>query len=98
MLEKEVIDWQLYKFVIRGKRRASVLKALHKDLPKTPTQLKKQLSCWFNSSDRSLMELVKKGLVICLNSEDKTGKLYVLTETGEKIKELILKSENIQSD
>ena len=95
MLQKEAsndFDWDLYKFVIRGKCKTSVLLSLNKKNPKTPTQIKKELGCWFNSSDRSLMELVKEGLTKCLNPEDKIGRLYLLTEKGQCVKDKILKS------
>lgn len=93
MLEKEEVDWQLYNFVVRGQRRISVIKILDGEIPKTPTQISRNLKCAFNASDRSLKEFEKLGIIKCLNPEHKTGKLFILTREGEKIKNILLKTE-----
>ena len=71
------------KFVIRGKLRTKVLKSLSK--PNTPTILAKKLSTDRPSVSRSILFLSKKKLLKCLNPDDKRGRLYVITEEGEKV-------------
>ena len=93
MFKKEDFKDPLYRFVKRGKRRKAVLKTLNTEFPKTPTEIAKEQKCCFNASDRALKELERKGLVECLNPEDKIGKLHVLTEAGKRIKDMIFGSE-----
>ncbi len=81
-MDKKSLD--LYSWVIRGTQRTAIVKAL--DRPKTPKQLSQETKLKFSNVSDVLNAMKKKGLVICLNPQEKTGRLYQLTAKGKKIK------------
>jgi len=89
------IDWDLFSFVNNGPRKIAVIKALHSDLPKTPTQIRKEVKCWSSISTKILKQLEDKGLVKCLNPEARTGKLFILTEAGKKVQPMFFKEDSV---
>ena len=76
-----------YSWVIRGKQKKKIIKAMNK--PKIPTQIKEETHLSLNNVSDVLREFRKKKIVKCLNPEDKTGRLYKLTPKGMKIRELM---------
>jgi len=89
MIKKDTTDYEKFLFVMGAKgreRRMSVLKTLNTKKPKTPTQIRKELKCCFNASDRVLKEFETIGIIKCLNPQDKINKKFISRETGEKIK------------
>ena len=76
-----------YPWVIRGRQRKKIIKAMGK--PKIPTQIKEETNLSLNNVSDVLREFRKKKIVKCLNPKDKTGRLYKLTPKGMKIKEMI---------
>ncbi|MBU2639525.1 MAG: hypothetical protein KKG75_02330 [Nanoarchaeota archaeon] len=73
----------------RGKNRLRIFKAI--DKPLMPSELViniygKQSNTYFNSVSRALAELKQLGLIKIINPEEKTGRIYQLTELGKKIK------------
>ncbi len=61
----------------------------------TPTQIHKQAKHYnekisLNNTSDVLRDFLKKGIVVCINSDAKTGRLYELTEDGEKIRNELL--------
>jgi len=64
--------------------------------PMTPTQIHQQAKRYnprmsLNNTSDILRSLVKKGLAECLNPQNKTGRIYRLTQKGIKIRQEIMK-------
>jgi predicted transcriptional regulator len=76
-----------YSWVIRGKQRKKIVKAINK--PKIPTEIKEETNLSLNNVSDVLRELRKKDIVKLLNPKEKTGRLYQLTLRGIKIREMI---------
>ena len=83
------VDWRLYAWVMRGSRRRRIVAALNK--PRLPTELKKEARTSLTNVSKVLRAMQDKGLVSCLTPENKTGKLYSLTEKGLRIREEMLR-------
>jgi predicted transcriptional regulator len=81
-------NWELYSWVIRGNQRRKVIMALGK--PKIPTEIKREAKMSMTNVSKVLKEFMIKGLVMCLTPDEKTGKIYKLTETGRKIREKMI--------
>lgn len=80
--------YSLVSYIKRAKNRKEILKAL--DKPMMPSELviklyQKNSNTYFNIVSRALSELKEKGLVKILNPNDKTGRIYQRTESGNKI-------------
>jgi len=83
------------KWVAIGKIQASdyrtkVLMSL-KEKPKTPTILEKELDIKMSHVSRTLNELLKIGLIKCLNPTLRKGKLYLITKEGLKVQNYLEK-------
>ena len=61
-------DYTLISFILRGKRRKSVLKALKE--PKIPKDIAEECKISISNVSNTLPELVKKGLISCRNPGD----------------------------
>jgi transcription initiation factor IIE alpha subunit len=75
---------ELYSWIIRGKQRTAVLCVL--DKPMTPKQISEQTHIKFSNVSDVLRAMTEKGIAICLNPKQKTGRLYDLTKSGKKVK------------
>lgn len=71
-------------FVLRGKNRKVIIKALS-DGRKTQAELHKITKMYRTHVRRTLNELISKGLVKCLNPKDRIYKLYELTKKGKEL-------------
>ena len=80
--------YDLISFVIRGKIRKKVL--LNLDKPLTPTQLSEKIKTHRSTTSRTLLELEEKGLVKCITPKEKMGRLYSLTNNGEKTLKIMM--------
>jgi len=94
LLHKKMVNLQLYAWVIRGRQRTAILKAITK--PQTPTETCKKSKQYnekvsLNNTSDILREFVKQGLTVCLNVDAKVGRLYKLTEEGEAIRQELMK-------
>ncbi len=78
-----------YSWIIRGSQKRKIIKALNKENPKIPSQIKKETEISLNNVSDVLREFRKKKIVRCLNPKEKTGRLYELTPKGMRIKEKI---------
>lgn len=77
------MNWQLLSFVKRSNQRQNILKSLSQ--PKTPTDVRKQTKLAPSHISRTLKEFMDKGIAVCLTPKQKIGRLYKLTENGEKL-------------
>ncbi len=88
------VDLNLYAWVVRGKQRIAVLKALSSTQTPSYTfkkskQFNERMS--MNNTSDILRRFVKMGIAICINEEERVGRLYKLTGIGEKIRIELLK-------
>lgn len=84
-------NWNDISFIIRSKHRKKILNLL--DKPQTPTKIREKTKLHFNSVSRILVELEKKGLVMCLNPTQKLIRFYQITKKGKNLLEKIKKFE-----
>jgi len=88
-----MVNLKLYVWIVRGRQRIAVLKAMSK--PKTPTQICKKSKEYnekisLNNTSDVVRSFTEKGIAICLNKEDRVGRLYKLTDKGEKIRDELM--------
>jgi predicted transcriptional regulator len=78
---------KLYSLIIRRSQRTKIISQMTK--PLTPTQIKKQTGFSLNNISDILRFFVKSKIAKCLNESDKLGRIYELTEIGERIRRKI---------
>ena len=74
----------IIEFIELSKNRKKVFMALERETLK-PTDISKKTGIHRNNVSRTLSQLREKELIRLLNPENKRGRLYELTEYGEKI-------------
>lgn len=80
------MDWQKYAWVKRGNRRQSTLELFNeKTTPLTINDVHEKTKIALSQASATIAELEQKGLIECLNAQDKIGKLYRLTKEGKEI-------------
>lgn len=81
---EDQLTLKLYGFVISSSYRKMVLLELSKS-PQIPTNIARRLNINVNHVSRALSQLNSKGLVRCINPEERKGRVYILTELGRKV-------------
>ena len=71
-------------YVKKSQYRSKILKSLADDV-KMPSQIAKDTGIVQNHISNSLRQLKEHELIECINPEVRKGRLYRLTENGEKI-------------
>jgi predicted transcriptional regulator len=89
-LSDEELD--LYGYVSSSKRRVSVITTL-KNNPITPKQIAENTDIRLNHVSNVLSELSEESLVKCINPDRKRGRVYKLTDVGNKVAEKIIHNE-----
>lgn len=89
----------LFSWVNRGRQRRAVIKAMFNTL--MPSQILRKAKNYnqkltMNNTSDVLRSFVRKGITVCLNEGAKIGRLYKLTEVGEKIRNEILRIERAE--
>lgn len=79
------MDWKLYAWLKRGKRRQQVLTIFSTNIPLSTNDTRKKLHIAMSQASFTLKELQQKELIKCLNQEDKIGRLYQITPQGTKL-------------
>lgn len=79
--------WKDYSFVMRSKQRKIVIAIM--DRPMTVTEIKEKTKLSLSETSRVLRRFKTESLAKCLNPEDALGRVYQLTERGNKIKDKI---------
>ena len=87
-----MVDYSLLSFILRGERRKLILLSL--DKPKIPKQIAEECKVSIHNVSKSLIDLMKKGLIRCKNPQDKFYRFYELTEKGRKLVTELNKSNN----
>ena len=73
-------------YVKRTKNRQEIVKIIG-TRKKTPSEIVKIMDVDFSLVSRALRDLKDNDIVICANPEERTGRLYELTEDGLKVYE-----------
>ncbi len=79
----------LLGFILKGCTRKKVFLELSQNIRVTPAVLYVKTSIDRSHIRRSLLELLKAGLIRCTTPKAQTGKVYVLTDNGRKVKKLL---------
>ena len=80
------LDWKKYAWVKRGKRRQKTLEFFTKAInPLTINDIHEKTKIAISQASATVAELEQAGLIECLNSEDKIGKLYRISKEGTEI-------------
>lgn len=74
-----------FTYVKRSKNRQQVIKILATSKNKVPSDITEEMNVRFSLVSRILRDLKNKNIVACINEEDKTGRVYRLTDIGKKI-------------
>ena len=90
---KRTANLGLYSWILRGKQKEAIIKVM--DRPKMPSRICREAKEFnekisLNSTSDILRNFVKKGIAICLNPNEKVGRLYELTAKGKILRERIL--------
>lgn len=83
-------SWADYSFVIRSKPRKRVFDLL--DKPRTPTQLAEELKIDIGFISNILISLINRGLIKCLNPDEKRHRLYIRTDKGNVVAKDIIET------
>lgn len=75
-------------YVLSSTYRLKVVKVLHENMS-FPTKIANNAGIRPNHISKVLKDLKDNNIVECINPEVRKGKLYRLTDKGEKISELI---------
>ncbi|MGD6853292.1 MAG: hypothetical protein ACQCN6_14635 [Candidatus Bathyarchaeia archaeon] len=80
------MDWQKYAWVKRGSRRQKTLELLSRaNNPLTINDIHQKSKIALSQASATIAELEDAALIKCLNTKDKIGKLYLITDEGREI-------------
>ena len=83
--EKETQTYiNAFGYVKRSKNRQKIIRIIATSR-KTPSDITEIMDARFSLVSSILSDLKNNGIVVCLNENDKTGRLYVLTDLGLEI-------------
>ena len=83
------IPWDDYSFVVRSKPRLDVLRSLA-NKPKQPKELADTLQLKISAVSRTSLDSLIEGLANCLTPTARKGQLYIITEQGQKVIDVII--------
>ena len=93
---KNEFDYQDYidslSYVKRSKNRISVVKSLGETM-KIPSDIANEMNLRINQISAILSDLKKEQICICLNEDQKVGRLYQLTPKGLEVYRFLKKME-----
>ena len=75
-------------FIKRSKNRLKLISIID-DSFKTPTDIATVMDLRVNQISAILSDLKKENIVVCINEEEKTGRLYQLTPEGKEAYNII---------
>jgi DNA-binding MarR family transcriptional regulator len=75
----------LISFIARSKRRKETLAILDKSKEKSQPEIMNLSGQYKSHNSRTLKELSEKGLIDCVNPEDRSFKFYKITKKGREI-------------
>lgn len=71
-------------YIIASKYRQDILAALING-PLCPTEVSKKTKYPQSHVSKNLSDLAKRGLIECINPNDRKGRLYSITNDGKKV-------------
>ena len=77
------------KLLKTSENRVKILKLLNQGKVRTPTEIADDTKIVINHVSNFLKEFKENNLVVCLNEEEKRGRLYQITDNGKKLLELL---------
>lgn len=90
-IDEELIE--KLSFVRLSKHRTKILEILESNIM-MPSEIKKDVNLSYTHLSRYLNSLKEKGLIICLNEQNKKGRYYKITPEGIKVLEVIKELNN----
>jgi len=89
-----MVNNELYSWILKGTQRMAVLKAMSK--PMTPSLIREKSICYnpkvsLNNCSNVLRSFAKRGVAVCINEQEKRGRIYKPTKDGEEIRELLMR-------
>lgn len=82
IMENETIKCVAY--IKMSKNRYKVLKSLNEGM-KIPSEIANETNIRLNHISALLKDLKEHDFVLCLNEDDTKGRMYILTETGKTV-------------
>ncbi len=89
MNKTELLDGLSY--TRRSKNRTNLVLYLSYTV-KMPSEIANHMNLRINQVSAILKDLKKENIVVCLNEQEKKGRLYKLTPKGKEIHEMIVKN------
>ena len=93
---KKEYDYQEYieslSYIKRSKNRIAVVKSLGTTI-KIPSEIAKEMNLRVNQISAILSDLKKEQICVCINEDQKVGRLYQLTPKGIEVYEFLKKME-----
>ena len=93
---KKEYDYQEYiaslSYIKRSKNRIAVVKSLGTTI-KIPSEMAKEMNLRVNQISAILSDLKKEQICVCINEDQKVGRLYQLTPKGIEVYEFLKKME-----
>ena len=86
MSQKEII--RKISYIKRSKNRLKVVYIIG-DSFKMPSEIAEEMDLRINQISAILSDLKKENIVVCINEEEKTGRLYQLTPEGKEAYNMI---------
>lgn len=86
MSQKEII--RKISYIKRSKNRLKVVYIIG-DSFKMPSEIAEEMNLRINQISAILSDLKKENIVVCINEEEKIGRLYKLTEEGKEAYNMI---------
>jgi predicted transcriptional regulator len=77
------------KLLKTSENRLKILNILNNGKVLTPTEIAKKTEIVVNHVSTFLKEFKDNKLVVCLNEDEKRGRLYQITESGKKVLSLM---------
>ena len=74
---------QKISYIKRSKNRLKLISIID-DSFKMPSEIAKEMNLRINQVSAILSDLKKENIVVCINEQDKTGRLYKLTNIGKE--------------
>jgi predicted transcriptional regulator len=78
--------WNDVGFLLRNKTARKILEhMISKNIPVMPSEMAEALDMSLKNVSTRLGYLLERGLIKCLNPEEKKGRLYVVTKKGKEV-------------
>ena len=77
-------------YIKRSRNRINIVLLLGENF-KIPSELARDMNLKISQISAILSDLKKEGIVVCINEEEKVGRIYKLTEKGKNAYEIIKK-------